>query len=313
MSLDQEAVILKMLVANSASGTVIGKGGANLQEVQAQTGVQLRMSQQNEVLDSGERILTMIGHLDAVCTAQQLVTRKLIEWQQQLRNGDVDAPISLKILVPNAAVGILIGKGGIVIKELMTETGCRIQVSQVSQMLPLTQERIVSIEGTEEAVASAHRIVTAKLFEAPSNLHPQLHSYKELAAPKHNSLGGLPPPNSISPFGGFQQNNNSSSMFGGSGFPAMPPQATPPSSLQLRLPNHSVGGLIGKAGSNIKEISQTSGAKLQITQRTDNLSDGTDDRIITITGSMESVARAHYLVSLKLQQIQMQMAKHDPQ
>ena len=60
-----------------------------MQGIQGQSQAQLRMPQQNEVLDSGERILSTSGSLDTVCRAQQLVSRNIAEFLLQQRS-DMD-------------------------------------------------------------------------------------------------------------------------------------------------------------------------------------------------------------------------------
>ena len=55
------------------------------------------------------------------------------------------------------------------------------------------------------------------------------------------------------------------------------------------------GAIIGKGGSRIRQIRQESGAGITI----DEALPGSNDRIITITGSQEQIQNAQYLLQMR--------------
>ena len=55
------------------------------------------------------------------------------------------------------------------------------------------------------------------------------------------------------------------------------------------------GAIIGKGGTRIKQIRQQSNAQIQI----DEALPGSNDRIITISGSQEQIQNAQYLLQLR--------------
>ena len=55
------------------------------------------------------------------------------------------------------------------------------------------------------------------------------------------------------------------------------------------------GAIIGKGGSRIRQIRQESGASITI----DEALPGSNDRIITITGSQEQIQNAQYLLQMR--------------
>jgi hypothetical protein len=72
-------------------------------------------------------------------------------------------PCAVKILVSNNVAGSLIGKAGSSINDLQTETKARIKLSQSQEFFPGTQERVVLLTGTREAVAHANAIVWERI------------------------------------------------------------------------------------------------------------------------------------------------------
>lgn len=91
--------------------------------------------------------------------------------------------------------------------------------------------------------------------------------------------------------GGFDDDNmgnmgNQGMMFGGD----------QSSSTQVTIPKDLAGAIIGKGGSRIMEIRRQSGAQIVI----DEALPGSNDRIITITGSEEQIQNAQYLLQMSV-------------
>jgi len=61
---------------------------------------------------------------------------------------------------------------------------------------------------------------------------------------------------------------------------------------QVTIPKDLAGSIIGKGGQRIKQIRGESGASIKI----DEPLPGSDDRIITITGSQDQIQNAQYLL-----------------
>lgn len=80
----------------------------------------------------------------------------------------LDTPGSaLKILVANKAAGTVIGKGGATINSIKETTGVRIKVSGSTDTFPGTQDRVVLLSGTVEAVMAASRMVIEQIVKEP--------------------------------------------------------------------------------------------------------------------------------------------------
>ena len=70
------ALQFKVLVSHYGSGVIIGKGGATIKEIQADTGATMSISQKDQSFGVPERILTIIGSQDSVSSAAEEAINK---------------------------------------------------------------------------------------------------------------------------------------------------------------------------------------------------------------------------------------------
>ncbi|KAL3317001.1 hypothetical protein Ciccas_004358, partial [Cichlidogyrus casuarinus] len=75
--------------------------------------------------------------------------------------------ISVKVLIPSAAAGAVIGKGGKSIEEEQRKTLTKIKMSKKEEFYPGSMERVCLISGCQEAVAAMLRYVMEKMLEKP--------------------------------------------------------------------------------------------------------------------------------------------------
>ncbi len=69
-------------------------------------------------------------------------------------------------MIPNGTAGLLIGKGGTIIKQIKDETGAFIQISSKQIDHP---ERVVCIEGEKENRSKALALIVKKISEDPQH------------------------------------------------------------------------------------------------------------------------------------------------
>nr|XP_054587505.1 heterogeneous nuclear ribonucleoprotein K [Nothobranchius furzeri] len=67
---------------------------------------------------------------------------------------------------------------------------------------------------------------------------------------------------------------------------------------QVTIPKDLAGSIIGKGGQRIKQIRHESGASIKI----DEPLEGSEDRIITITGTQDQIQNAQYLLQNSVKQ-----------
>lgn len=77
-SAGEQKVIAKFLMSNPAAGSIIGKGGANISELQSQSGARLQLSRANEFFPgTQDRVMLASGTVNQVLTALHLIWTKI--------------------------------------------------------------------------------------------------------------------------------------------------------------------------------------------------------------------------------------------
>ena len=73
----------------------------------------------------------------------------------------------LKILIPSAAAGAIIGKGGETIADVQQKVGAKVKLSKANDFYPGTNERVCLISGSKDAVTDICTFVQEKVREKP--------------------------------------------------------------------------------------------------------------------------------------------------
>lgn len=231
--------------------------------------------------------------------------------------GGAPNSISVKLLIANAIMGSVIGKGGATIQALQSKHQSKIIT--VKEMLPNSTERIVSIEGPLSNVEATLKDLVSILSEQDSSrltnhilYQPGSNAANTAAAVTSGQLGAGGAPgayggaffgNNAGAGGRYNQNGrrNASGQNGvtRSAGGAAASQAVPtPSNPDLRtqnisIPSDMVGCIIGRGGSKINEIRQQSGAKISIAK---DAHDESGERMFTITGTSEALEKALFML-----------------
>jgi predicted RNA-binding protein YlqC (UPF0109 family) len=201
--------------------------------------------------------------------------------------GETQQTVSIVLLVHNAQVGCIIGKGGQTVRETREASGAQVNVSE--HMLEQSMEKSVTVKGLSANVRKALNLIVHHLAErqdraSTHNLYTPRPAYDTSFADPSYALPYYYPP-SQSP---------SSPVLAQYGY-----QPPPPASLQtliVPVQDHMIGCVIGKRGATIREIRQRSRAQITIA---DPQSESTE-RNVTITGTRQANDMAVALVYEKL-------------
>lgn len=127
----------EMLIPAEKCGLVIGKGGETIRTVQEQAGLRsINVVQDSHAPTGQPKPLRMVGVPSAIETAKMLVMNIMNNQQgdgnqSQMRTGygggGQEAPAKGEVIVPRMSAGMIIGRGGEMIKRLAQETGTKIQ------------------------------------------------------------------------------------------------------------------------------------------------------------------------------------------
>ena len=223
-------VTVEIKIPNRLVGLVIGKGGEKIQQLQGESGAKIQVAPDGSEIN-GERVVTISGTnetanhaknlvLQVVNTAQAEVTPSIVNPVPQTPGHVVD-----EYMIPAHRVGLVIGKGGEMIKSLSERSGTKLQVLQ-DGVYANTPEKPLKIVGPRDACERAKQFVA------------------ELLASREG--GGNPAP--------AQQSHQMLSSQYGPDFVTIP----------FTCPAHRCGIIIGKGGDMIRQLQQQSGAVIEL-------------------------------------------------
>ncbi|KAH6618888.1 hypothetical protein C7974DRAFT_317992 [Boeremia exigua] len=170
----------QIMVPDRTVGLIIGRGGETIRDLQERSGCHVNIVGENKSVN-GLRPVNLIGSPAAAAHAKELImeivdsdTKQMDgpnhqpqHQQQNKREFDPYAggasggnKINDSIMVPSDAVGMIIGKGGETIKQMQSETGCKINVSQASGA---DIEREIGLVGTRQAIDDAKQAIWDKV------------------------------------------------------------------------------------------------------------------------------------------------------
>jgi RNA-binding protein Nova len=122
---------LKLLVPSNVSGHIIGKGGETIAEIRRTSGTHVTMSKNTEVFPgTQDRVVLINGSRDAVGDTVQMVVKLIKERLEELGDGDTDKERTVKVVVTNSTIGMVIGKGGGSVEEMKQRSGANILISK---------------------------------------------------------------------------------------------------------------------------------------------------------------------------------------
>jgi predicted RNA-binding protein YlqC (UPF0109 family) len=189
--------------------------------------------------------------------------------QQQARYNPANYPIALKLLVSNNVAGSIIGRAGQTISELQSQSTTRIKLSQTGDYYPGTQDRVCLVQGEAENIKSALRLLLERFHMLQEHQHSQ-HMAWQLQKQK----------GAAAPVFDFV--------------------------VRILVPSSSCGMIIGKSGSNIKFLEDSTGVssvRLSPKETTEGgystayIIQATSERVVTVTGpSLESCLQCLFLI-----------------
>ncbi|XP_059370234.1 RNA-binding protein Nova-1-like isoform X2 [Carassius carassius] len=190
---------LKVLIPSYAAGSIIGKGGQTIVQLQKETGATIKLSKSKDFYPgTTERVCLIQGTVEALNSVHDFIAEKVREMPQSAQKTE---PISIlqpqttvnpdrvkqaKLIVPNSTAGLIIGKGGATVKAVMEQSGAWVQLSQKPEGINL-QERVVTISGEPEQNRKAVEIIVQKIQEDPQSSSCLNISYSNISGPVANS------------------------------------------------------------------------------------------------------------------------------
>eukprot|EP00939_MAST-03C_sp_MAST-3C-sp1_P002681 g2681.t1 len=161
--------VLKCLVPDKSAGAIIGKGGSTISKIQSDSGARVKISKHGVLFPGTRSRILMIfssGVANVISALGYVVTCLYNEasadtggFRDATMDDSIEETTELRLLVPSSCAGIVIGKGGSVIKDVMAKSGANVKLSNKRDMVPGVLERMVIIRGSlEQQVASSKTI-----------------------------------------------------------------------------------------------------------------------------------------------------------
>ncbi|KAJ3370000.1 RNA binding protein, heterogenous nuclear RNP-K like protein [Allomyces arbusculus] len=155
-------VTLRVLLNAKGAGVAIGRGGKTIEELRDVSGCKAGVSKAVEGVN--DRILTVVGPVPNAAQAihflaTTLVATPCMTFQPPLP----ETHTMVRLLVPNAVMGTVIGRGGSRIKQLQEQHGVRLVAAK--DPLPHSTERLCDVTGTPDAIMSVAGALAQTLLD----------------------------------------------------------------------------------------------------------------------------------------------------
>lgn len=345
----------RILIPSDMIKVVLGKSGATINAIQTKTNTKIDIHREKGQMKShpSEDTLTSIkGDPESFSeVVKEIITVVDTEFQKY---NEESRPLQLKLLAHDSLCGRIIGKGGNNLKQVRNESGVSKLIISNSiyedgnQFIPedrhfipngqiCTGERVITIEGTLDAICAAEKIISSRLRDymerdmknSTSNGSPPVLPYYGSGILNN----GYNYPQQVyqrSPYGGY---NNSSGYMGyqqqgygpgymnggGGGYPGIlggnggyPPYGAnngmgqqPLSNSDdettcIMIPTKEVGAIIGRNGGYISRVKQYSGARVRVVKGEEG-EEGGESRV-EVSGTPDTQWRASLCVYNKIKE-----------
>ncbi|CAG5127142.1 unnamed protein product [Candidula unifasciata] len=307
-SMGEGSTVVEMNIPGLKVGLIIGKGGETIRQLQERAQVKMVMIQDSNSPTAHDKPLRISGEPSKCQRAKEMVLELLAEKDNMPpRSGgfnEFGSPVGhggqgggMDIAVPRQGVGLVIGKGGDMIKKIQSETGAKVQFKPDDGQSP---DRVCSVTGPQEKVQAAVHMIQDLLAKANIIGGQPVHGGNFGGGPMGpgpgNDMGRGGPGNG--PFPPGPQGPRGPGPMGRGGFdPNFQDQTT------FVVPADKCGLVIGKGGETIREINRQSGAHVELDR---NPPPNPNEKMFCIRGNPGQIQHAIQLIQEKTGQQGMQ-------
>jgi heterogeneous nuclear rnp K-like protein len=259
------------LIPHILIGSIIGKAGSRIREIQEASGARLNASGSCLPL-STERSLVVLGVADAVHIATYYIANTLVEQLTERFGGPAASAYATRSGGP---AGPMPGGMQVVPYQPQPLHGSYGNPDTYKRHNNSAQRTPTNPYG----IPYLHGPAPAPVPQAP------IHYADPQAASAYSGAGPHQPGQAAGPTPQQGQGPTIAGMLPGQ-----------PLTQQIFIPNDMVGAIIGKGGAKINEIRQLSGSVIKINEPQDN----SNERLVTITGTQECNQMALYMLYSRL-------------
>jgi far upstream element-binding protein len=172
-------ITIQLMIPGNKVGLVIGKSGETIKQLQERSGVSMKMIQDTTSAGDSAKPMRLQGDPSKIDYAKQLI-QEIINSRP---DGEANNPMRMgggfgggqgqggmgmgggmgpksvgEVIVPRSSVGMIIGKGGDMIKKIGQDTGAKIQFKNDEQQE--APERTAVLSGTVDQIQRATQMIT---------------------------------------------------------------------------------------------------------------------------------------------------------
>ncbi|KAF8821464.1 hypothetical protein IE077_001997 [Cardiosporidium cionae] len=306
----EDITIVKLLVSHLVAGGIIGRNGQEITSLQQLHRVHIKLSASREFFPgTQDRVVLLSGSRSSVLSAlKYIITRVRDEaLQDAWENGKTqttctNAQMNLKLVVPKASVGILIGKSGSQVKEMQEITGCKIYILKDNYDAMRVKERVCLLWGNEQQVEEATCLIISTIQGERRCELPENVSYNNYTSQYSGSSSGSYQQNSLklllSP--SMRQRNCGKNIVNlAINLCRRPDVLQFVSTIDIQIPALYAGSIIGSNGRTVSEIQNSTGTNIQMSPK-ESADVSVGNRKLSISGSLSGILEAYVAIIEKV-------------
>lgn len=262
---------VRLLIHESIVGGIIGRGGSTINQIEKESGSKVH-AYQTCAPQSSDRCVVVRGRSDQIIAALKQIMAFLATRDVQGVHNMYD-PINFDCFYADVYGGYGNPNDAMGGKDMAL-------FPRGDHMPMLSRGQDMSMRSRGNDMQSPSRPMyggLGSMFGDKSGMEP---------VGLHNGMNNISPPNFV---------KEESLGFGSGGNSLLPPikdESGPVQTSKVTIPRDMGGAIIGPGGARIRKVRMDSQADIKV----DEPEDGSDDRVITITGTPQSIQTAQYLL-----------------
>ncbi|EPQ12120.1 RNA-binding protein Nova-1 [Myotis brandtii] len=272
---------LKVLIPSYAAGSIIGKGGQTIVQLQKETGATIKLSKSKDFYPgTTERVCLIQGTVEALNAVHGFIAEKIREMPQNVAKTEPVSILQPQTTVNPDRIKQTLPSSPTTTKSspsdpMTTSRANQVQYHPVIYTIPFTGDCLHTGEKDNDGGTHSHKM----MVPSPLALHLPRESPSPLSPP---ATQGQPKVQASLRWW----------------LPSCP--GPPKAQVKIIVPNSTAGLIIGKGGATVKAIMEQSGAWVQLSQKPDGIN--LQERVVTVSGEPEQNRKAVELIIQKIQE-----------
>ncbi|GJT51647.1 KH domain-containing protein [Tanacetum coccineum] len=305
-------LIIKVLCPFAKIRRVIGRGKASIRSVRETSGARVDVDDSRH-----DDCIITISATESLDDIKSMAVEAVLLLQEKI-NEDEEDKASLRLLVPSKVIGCIIGKNGSIVNEIRKRTRADVRISKGEKpKCADSNDELVEVVGEVGSVRDALvqivlRLRDDVLKDRDVGHNPSSGNDSVYAGDRRLSLPVLPRVSAVPPLGYDHRPETGSSLgllSSSLGYASQPVGENiygsvssysskqhygglSSSALEMLVPGHAVGKVMGRGGANVDNIRKISGASVEVS----DTKSSRGDRVAVISGTPEQKRTAESLI-----------------